>query len=57
MNISRQATSFKNLVLKLQIVNLESVDSFLEEHNPNIFIHGHTHRPKIHHHDAIFYLI
>ena len=50
-NDSRQATSQKSL--EITDVNLESVDSFLEEHNPNIFIHGHTHRPKIHHHDAI----
>jgi len=50
-NDSRQATSQKSL--EITDVNLESVDSFLEEHNPNIFIHGHTHRPKIHHHNAI----
>ena len=50
-NDSRQATSQKSL--EITDVNLKSVDSFLEEHNPNIFIHGHTHRPKIHHHDAI----
>ena len=50
-NDSRQATSQKSL--EITDVNLESVDSFLEEHNPNIFIHGHTHRPKIHHHDVI----
>ena len=49
-NDSRQATSQKSL--EITDVNLESVDSFLEEHNPNIFIHGHTHRPKIHHHDG-----
>ena len=50
-NDSRQATSQKSL--KITDVSLNSVYSFLEEHNPNIFIHGHTHRPKIHHHDAI----
>mgnify|MGYP005666025627 CR=1 FL=1 len=50
-NDSRQATSQKSL--EITDVNLKSVDSFLEEYNPNIFIHGHTHRPKIHHHDAI----
>ena len=50
-NDSRQATSQKPL--KITDVSLNSVYSFLEEHNPNIFIHGHTHRPKIHHHDAI----
>ena len=50
-NDSKQATSQKSI--EITDVNLESVDSFLREHNPNIFIHGHTHRPKIHHHDSV----
>ena len=33
-------------------VNLRTVNNFIQENKPDIFIHGHTHRPKIHEHDA-----
>ena len=46
---SKIATSNKSL--EITDVNLETVNKFIKEHNPNIFIHGHTHRPKIHRYD------
>ena len=47
---SKIATSNKSL--DITDVNLETVDKFIKKHNPDIFIHGHTHRPKIHQHDS-----
>ena len=29
-------------------VNNQSVEDFINEHQPHLFIHGHTHRPNIH---------
>ena len=29
-------------------VNATEVNNFLHEHTPDLFIHGHTHRPNIH---------
>ena len=29
-------------------VNNQSVEDFINEHQPDVFIHGHTHRPNIH---------
>ena len=29
-------------------VNNQSVEDFINEHQPDLFIHGHTHRPDIH---------
>ena len=29
-------------------VNNQSVEDFINEHQPDLFIHGHTHRPNIH---------
>ena len=47
---SKDATSKKSL--EITDVNLETVNNFIQENNPDIFIHGHTHRPKIHQHDS-----
>ena len=46
---SRDATSKKSL--EITDVNPEAVNSFIQENKPDIFIHGHTHRPKIHEHN------
>ena len=46
---SKDATSQKSL--DITDVNIESTNNFLEENKPDIFIHGHTHRPKIHDYD------
>ena len=43
---SKDATSKKPL--DITDANLKTVDDFLQENKPDIFIHGHTHRPKIH---------
>ncbi|MEK9906441.1 MAG: UDP-2,3-diacylglucosamine diphosphatase [Gammaproteobacteria bacterium] len=34
-------------------VNEKEVLSVIEKHDPDIIIHGHTHRPNIHHHDNV----
>ncbi|MEL0257733.1 MAG: UDP-2,3-diacylglucosamine diphosphatase [Gammaproteobacteria bacterium] len=34
-------------------VNENEVLSIIEKHDPDIIIHGHTHRPNIHHHDNV----
>lgn len=34
-------------------VNENEVLSVIEKHDPDIIIHGHTHRPNIHHHDNV----
>ena len=47
---SRDATSEKSL--EITDANLETVNSFIQENKPDIFIHGHTHRPKIHEHNS-----
>ena len=47
---SKKATSNKSL--EITDVNLETVNKFIKEHNPDIFIHGHTHRPRIHQHHS-----
>ena len=47
---SKNATSEKSL--EITDVNLETVNNFIQENNPDIFIHGHTHRPKIHQHNS-----
>ena len=46
---SKDATSEKSL--DITDVNIESTNNFLKENKPDIFIHGHTHRPKIHDYD------
>ena len=46
---SKNATSEKSL--EITDVSLETVNNFIQENNPDIFIHGHTHRPKIHQHN------
>ena len=46
---SKEATSEKPL--DITDVNIDSVKSFLKENKPDVFIHGHTHRPKIHDYD------
>ena len=46
---SKDATSEKSL--EITDANLETVNNFIQENNPDIFIHGHTHRPKIHQHN------
>ena len=43
---SKEATSKKSDVIT--DVNYQSVNNFVEKYNPVLFIHGHTHRPKIH---------
>ncbi len=47
---SKDATSEKSL--EITDANLETVNSFIQENKPDIFIHGHTHRPKIHEHNS-----
>ena len=46
---SKNATSEKSL--EITDLSLETVNNFIQENNPDIFIHGHTHRPKIHQHN------
>ena len=46
---SKNATSKKPL--EITDANLGTVNNFIQENNPDIFIHGHTHRPKIHQHN------
>ena len=45
-------TDSKEAVLKksseITDVNNQSVENFINEHQPDLFIHGHTHRPNIH---------
>ena len=43
---SQEATAEKSKTIT--DVNTAAVESFIAEHNPNLFIHGHTHRPNIH---------
>ncbi len=43
---SQEATAEKSL--EITDVNSEVVLNFLNEHTPNLFIHGHTHKPGIH---------
>ena len=45
---SKDATSKKSL--DITDANIQTVNNFIEENKPDIFIHGHTHRPKIHEH-------
>jgi len=47
---SKNATSEKSL--EITDANLETVNIFIQENKPDIFIHGHTHRPKIHEHNS-----
>ena len=47
---SKDATSEKSL--EITDANPETVNGFIKESQPDIFIHGHTHRPKIHEHDS-----
>ncbi len=49
-NESKKATSEKSL--EITDVNLDSVNEFLARDNPDFFIHGHTHKPKIHNADG-----
>ena len=46
---SKDATSEKSL--EITDVNLEAINDFIQKNQPDIFIHGHTHRPKIHQDD------
>ena len=43
---SQEATAEKSKTIT--DVNTAAVESFIAEHNPNLFIHGHTHRPGMH---------
>ena len=43
---SKEATSKKSNAIT--DVNNQSVVDFINEHQPQLFIHGHTHRPNIH---------
>jgi UDP-2,3-diacylglucosamine hydrolase len=36
--------------IEIMDVNIQTVDSFFEQHGAEIIIHGHTHRPAVHHH-------
>ena len=47
---STDATSEKSF--EITDVNLGTVNNFIQENKPHIFIHGHTHRPKIHDHGS-----
>jgi len=46
---SKDATSEKPL--EITDVNPEAINDFIQKNQPDIFIHGHTHRPKIHQDD------
>ena len=43
---SKEATSKKSN--EITDVNNQSVEDFINEQQPDLFIHGHTHRPNIH---------
>ena len=43
---SQEATAEKSNAIT--DVNAVAVSDFLLEHTPDLFIHGHTHRPNIH---------
>ena len=43
---SQEATAEKSTAIT--DVNAAAVNNFLHEHTPDLFIHGHTHRPNIH---------
>jgi len=43
---SKEATSKKSNAIT--DVNNQSVEDFINKHQPQLFIHGHTHRPNIH---------
>ena len=43
---SKDATSEKSL--EITDANPEAINDFIQKNQPDIFIHGHTHRPKIH---------
>ena len=43
---SKTATLEKSL--HITDVNSEAVNNFIKEHEPNLLIHGHTHRPNVH---------
>ena len=43
---SQEATAEKSNTIT--DVNLDAVNNFIDEHKPDFFIHGHTHRPDIH---------
>jgi UDP-2,3-diacylglucosamine hydrolase len=43
---SQEATAEKSNAIT--DVNPAAVHDFLHEHTPDLFIHGHTHRPNIH---------
>ena len=45
-NDSKEATSQKSNTIT--DINNQSVENFINEHQPDIFIHGHTHRPGVH---------
>ena len=47
---SQEATVEKPITIT--DVNLDAVNSFIDEHKPDFFIHGHTHRPDIHNLDS-----
>ena len=47
---SKDATSKKSL--DITDANIKTVNNFIEKNKPDIFIHGHTHRPKIHEHNS-----
>ena len=47
---SRDATSEKPL--EITDANLDTVNNFIKKNKPDIFVHGHTHRPKIHKHNS-----
>jgi len=47
---SQEATAEKPITIT--DVNLDAVNSFIDEHKPDFFIHGHTHRPDIHNLDS-----
>ena len=46
---SKDATSEKSL--EITDANPEAINDFMQKNQPDIFIHGHTHRPKIHEHN------
>ena len=43
---SEEATSKKSDTVT--DVNAQAVENFINKHQPNLFIHGHTHRPGVH---------
>tara|TARA_B100001059_G_scaffold218051_1_gene237870 strand:- start:437 stop:1156 length:720 start_codon:yes stop_codon:yes gene_type:complete len=47
---SRNANAHKDE--NIMDVNLKEIDILIDEYNPDVIIHGHTHRPNVHKHES-----